>query len=120
MMKAISIANAGHYMWGNICDGWHLLQRDDMSIIQERVPAGESETKHFHKTSRQFFYILEGIGTMQIGNETILLRQGEGLEVPPQVPHRFRNESSSDVSFLVVSVPKSHGDRVLVDVEVHS
>lgn len=119
-MEVVSIANTEQYSWGNCCDGWHLLQREDMSIIQERVPAGGSETKHFHKRSRQFFYVLEGTGTMQIGEKTILLRRGEGLEVPPQVPHQFRNESASDVAFLVVSVPKSHGDRVLVDTASNS
>jgi hypothetical protein len=30
----VSIENAEHYIWGEICDGWHLLKRDDMSVIQ--------------------------------------------------------------------------------------
>ena len=60
----ISIENAEHYVWGEICDGWRLLQRDDMSIIQERVPAGGAEVMHFHQFARQFFYVLEGQGTM--------------------------------------------------------
>lgn len=49
---------------------------------------------------------------MVIGEETVTLRKGEGIEIPPQVPHQFRNESREDVVFLVVSAPKSHGDRV--------
>ena len=24
----ISIENADHYIWGDVCDGWRLLQRD--------------------------------------------------------------------------------------------
>jgi hypothetical protein len=32
-MKPISIANAEHYLWGGDCDGWHLLQRNDLSAI---------------------------------------------------------------------------------------
>ncbi|MEW6402465.1 MAG: cupin domain-containing protein [Chloroflexota bacterium] len=111
-MKASSISNSEHYIWGSACDGWHLLKREDVSIIQERVPAGESEMKHFHNLSRQFFYVLEGTATMHIGDDIISLHPGEGLEVPPQIPHQFRNDSDSDVSFLVISVPKSHGDRV--------
>lgn len=117
MTEARSISNSEHYLWGNGCDGWHLLRRDEVSIIQERAPAGQSETKHFHNVSRQFFYILEGTAAMQIGDETVLLRQGEGLEVPPQTPHQFRNDSEKDVSFLVISVPKSHDDRVNLDAE---
>ena len=54
----ISVQNAEHYVWGEVCDGWHLLQREGMSIIQERVPAGASEVMHHHEVARQFFYIL--------------------------------------------------------------
>jgi mannose-6-phosphate isomerase-like protein (cupin superfamily) len=111
-MNPISTVNAEHYTWGGDCDGWHLLQRDDMSVIQERVPPGRAEVRHYHNASRQFFHILEGVGTMQIGEETVTLHKGEGIEIPPQVPHQFRNESNEDVVFLVVSAPKSHGDRV--------
>ena len=60
----ISIENAEHYVWGEVCDGWHLLKREDMSVIQERVPAGGAEVMHYHNIARQFFYILEGEGTM--------------------------------------------------------
>jgi hypothetical protein len=51
-----SIENAEHYIWGEICDGWHLLKHDGMSVIQERVPAGGAEVMHHHNVSRQFFY----------------------------------------------------------------
>jgi hypothetical protein len=37
MFLMISTKNAYHYLWDEICDGWHLLKRDDMSVIQERV-----------------------------------------------------------------------------------
>ena len=114
-MKVISIFNAEHYTWGENCDGWHLLKRDDISIIQELVPAGESEARHFHNISRQFFYILSGTATMQVGNDALVLNQGEGVEIPPGVEHQFQNKSDEDVSFLVVSFPKSHGDRVNVE-----
>lgn len=110
-MNPVSTSNAEHYLWGGGCDGWHLLHRDDMSVIQERVPPGRSEVRHYHNLSRQFFYILAGTGTMIIGEETVTLHKNEGIEIPPQVPHQFRNESEEDVVFLVVSAPKSHGDR---------
>ena len=42
---SISVENAEHYVWGEICDGWHLLKRDDISVIQEHVPAGGAELR---------------------------------------------------------------------------
>lgn len=108
----VSIENAEHYIWGEICDGWHLLKRDDMSIIQERVPAGSQEIIHYHPKARQFFYVLEGEGTMVFEDSQVALHKGEGLEVPPQIRHQFRNQSNADVHFLVISVPTAGGDRV--------
>jgi mannose-6-phosphate isomerase-like protein (cupin superfamily) len=108
----VSIENAEHYAWGENCDGWHLLKRDDISIIQERVPAGAVEVMHYHSKARQFFYVLEGEGTMAFEDSQVVLHKGEGLEVPPQIRHQFRNQSNADVHFLVISVPTTGGDRV--------
>ena len=108
----MSIENAEHYIWGAVCDGWHLLKRDDMSVIQERVPAGGAEVMHYHNTARQFFYILEGQGTMAFEDRTVVLEKGQGLEIAPQEKHQFQNRSNADVYFLVISVPTTHGDRI--------
>ena len=88
--------NAEHYIWGEICDGWHLLKREDMSVIQERVPAGAAEVMHYHKVARQFFYILDGEGTMVFEDHELILGKGQGLEIPPQVKHQFKNQSNAD------------------------
>ena len=106
-----SIANAEHYVWGEVCDGWHLLKRDDMSVIQERVPAGGAEVTHYHNTARQFFYILDGQGTMVFDDQTVVLEKGQGIEIPPQVKHQFKNLSNEAVHFLVISMPSTEGDR---------
>lgn len=112
----VSIDTADHYVWGDICDGWHLLKRDDMSVIHERVPAGASEIMHFHTEARQFFYILEGEGGMQFEDQIVILKKGQGIEIAPQVKHQFRNQSNADVRFLVISMPSTRGDRVNVSV----
>lgn len=108
----ISIENAEHYVWGEINDGWHLLRRDDISIIQERVPAGSAEVMHYHNVARQFFYILDGEGTLVFEDREVILREGEGIEIEPKVSHQFRNQSNMDVHFLVISVPTTRGDRI--------
>lgn len=110
----VSIDKAEHYVWGEICDGWHLLKRDNMSVIQERVPSGSGEVMHYHIKAQQFFYILEGQGTMVYQDKTVVLEKGEGIEIRPQVRHQFKNQSNRDVHFLVISVPATKGDRVNV------
>jgi mannose-6-phosphate isomerase-like protein (cupin superfamily) len=110
----ISIENAEHYIWGEINDGWHLLKRDDMSVIQERVPAGGAEVMHYHNLARQFFYILDGQGSMIFEDHEVILNKGQGIEIPPWVKHQFKNSSEAEVYFLVISVPTTKGDRINV------
>ena len=110
----MSIENAEYYVWGEICDGWHLLKRDDMSVIQERVPAGGAEVTHYHNVARQFFYILEGQGIMIFEDREVVLGKGQGPEIPPLVKHQFKNQSNADVHFLVISIPTTKGDRINV------
>jgi mannose-6-phosphate isomerase-like protein (cupin superfamily) len=114
-MKVVSPDNAAHYTWGEICDGWHLLQSDALSVIEERVPPGGAEARHYHQRSRQFFYVLSGRATMELPDATVSIAARQGLAVPPGTPHRLLNQGNEDLCFLVVSAPPSHQDRVAVD-----
>ncbi|MCW0307704.1 MULTISPECIES: cupin domain-containing protein [Pantoea] len=107
----ISKDNAEHYVWGNNCDGWHLLKRQDLSIIHEHIPPATAETRHFHVHSRQFFFVLEGELTMEIEGIVHLLQAQQGIEISPGAKHQARNDGNDSVTFLVISHPSTRGDR---------
>ncbi len=102
-----------HYIWGENCDGWHLVKTDAVSVIQERMPPGTSESRHKHSASRQFFFVLSGELEIESGGTSQTLRSHQGLEVPPGMSHQVLNRSQADAEFIVVSAPPSHGDRVV-------
>jgi len=79
----ISKDNAEHYSWGDDCDGWYLVNRQDMLIIHEKMPPGTHEKRHFHSVSRQFFYVLEGNLTMELEGIKHEIKARQGLEIPP-------------------------------------
>lgn len=58
MTHAISKANAEHYVWGHQCDGWHLLKLPQLSIIQERVPVGAGEVRHYDQRAQQSEFLV--------------------------------------------------------------
>ena len=76
------------------------------------MPDGASEVRHRHSRARQFFFVLSGRLTIELEGARHELRAGEGLEVPPGLAHQAANESGDDTSFIVVSQPPSHGDRL--------
>jgi mannose-6-phosphate isomerase-like protein (cupin superfamily) len=110
----VNQSNSEHYVWGKVCDGWHLLKTPNLSIIQERVPAGSGEQMHFHSAAQQFFYILSGSAALEFEAETVVISAGEGLYVPPNSRHCFKNLSQDEVNFLVISNPTTAGDRTNV------
>lgn len=113
-MPVQSRENAEHYSWGEACDGWRLLSRPELSVIEERIPPGRGEVSHFHNHARQLFYVLSGRLKVDLPDESVEVRQGQSLEIPPVVVHRVHNPFESDAVFLVVSSPTTQGDRTNV------
>jgi len=110
----IDITNAEHYLWGGENDGWHLVKRDDLSVIQERMVPGGLEEKHLHQKARQFFQVLKGTLTLDIGGKTFVLKPNQAIEVPAGTAHQAKNLTKEPIDFVVTSIPPSHGDRVVV------
>src|SRR5437660_8634535 len=110
--QLVSRDNAEHYRWGVDCDGWFLVRDKQLSIIEELMPPGAAELRHYHEHAQQFFYILNGEVLMEINGENILIPAGHGIRIMPGIHHQVRNPSSDAVRFLVVSQPTSRGDRI--------
>ena len=104
--------SAQHYTWGDSCDGWHLLASPTLSVIEERMPPGTSEVRHFHNKADQFFYVLAGSLTIEVSGRESTMRARQGLHVPAGQPHRVFNRGDAGAEFLVVSNPPSQGDRI--------
>ncbi len=111
-MPTISKQTAEHYRWGGNCDGWHLVSGGPLSVIEERMPPGATETAHHHGVARQFFYVLIGHLAMELDGVEQVIGPGQGLEIPPGIRHRAHNATVADVTFLVCSVPPTKGDRI--------
>jgi mannose-6-phosphate isomerase-like protein (cupin superfamily) len=102
---------AEHYWWGDDCEGWRLLDRHDLSVIQERIPPGGGEARHYHHRARQIFFVLSGQLKIELDDHSFQLSPGDAIEVPPGSGHQVLNPGDSDASFLVISAPTTRYDR---------
>ena len=66
---------------------------------------GESLKKHSTPVD-VFFYVLEGTGIAEIGDEQNTVGKDMLVESPARIPHRWLNESTAVFRVLVVKVPK--------------
>ena|SRR2546423_5956518 len=112
-MKPVSKYNSlKHYVWGNNCDGWSLVDNASLSVKQERMPVGTSEALHYHQYSQQFFYILKGKAQFEVEGSTSEVNSGEGIHIEAGKKHRIINNSQEDLEFILCSQPATANDRI--------
>jgi len=66
---------------------------------------GESLKKHITPVDL-FFYVLEGKGVVEIGEEKRDVGKDTLVNRPAKIPHCWYNESGAVLRFLVVKVPR--------------
>lgn len=101
-----------HYKWGDDCDGWIFVDSKDLSVKQERMPAGAAEQLHYHQKARQFFFILKGSATFEVEGQTIEAAVGEGVSVMPPDKHRIINHTAEELEFILCTQPSAAADRI--------
>jgi quercetin dioxygenase-like cupin family protein len=59
---------------------------------------------HFHEEQDDTFYVLEGVLTLQAGDEILDLGPGEFISIPPRMAHTFDNVHNGDALVRAVNV----------------
>jgi mannose-6-phosphate isomerase-like protein (cupin superfamily) len=113
--RVIDTSTAEHYKWGGASgtesDGWYLVKSADLTVIEESMPPGAEEQRHVHARSRQFFFVLEGVLSMEVEHHDFTVSAGQGIEIHPGQAHQARNLGAAPLRIVVTSQPDSHGDR---------
>jgi quercetin dioxygenase-like cupin family protein len=75
-------------------------------VIHMALRPGQSLKKHVTPVD-VFFYILEGKGIVEIGEETQEVEKDTIIDSPKDIPHLLRNNGEGGFRFLVVKLSKS-------------
>jgi quercetin dioxygenase-like cupin family protein len=97
--KVVSGPNPHHVDARKIYESPHA-----MAVVITLKP-GETLKKHITPVD-VFFYVLEGSGVIEIGDEKQTVGKDKLVESPAKIPHRWSNESAAVFRVLVVKVPK--------------
>jgi quercetin dioxygenase-like cupin family protein len=60
---------------------------------------------HLHQNTAEAIYLTQGMLAVTLGEETMVVRQGSFVLVPPQQPHRFWNPAATAATFLAYFAP---------------
>jgi mannose-6-phosphate isomerase-like protein (cupin superfamily) len=86
----------------------------NQTLAEARLPVGGATTPHHHVCAEEIYYILEGCGRMQIGQETAAVAPGDAIAIPPGLSHQITNTGSCTLKFLCCCAPGyEHEDTIL-------
>jgi quercetin dioxygenase-like cupin family protein len=86
-------------------DARNLSDKDSAQVAHITLQPGESLKKHITPVD-VVFYVLEGQGIVEIGEERKEVGADTLIESPAKIPHRWINESKGLVRILVIKTPK--------------
>ena len=98
--KDVPIADTPHKV-----DVRKLYDTEHAMTVLITLQPGEKLIRHITPVD-VFFYVLEGTGIVEIGNEKQEVSQDTLIDSPARIPHCWYNESDGVLRFLVVKVPK--------------
>lgn len=82
------------------------------SLAEALLPVGGVTERHYHSQSEEFYFILEGEGSMEIDGEQRDVGPGDGILIPPGSWHQIT--ARSELRFLCCCAPPySHEDTFL-------
>lgn len=86
-------------------DARGISDTESAQVVHITLRPGESLKKHITPVD-VVFYVLEGNGIVEIGDERKEVGPDTLIESPAKIPHRWMNESSGLVRILVVKTPR--------------
>lgn len=90
-----------------------LHNSEHVQVSMVTLEAGEALKRHVTPVD-VFFYVIEGEGIVEIGDEQEAVSADRLIDSPAGIPHRLLNESDRVFRFLVVKTPRpERASRVL-------
>jgi mannose-6-phosphate isomerase-like protein (cupin superfamily) len=104
-MKAVEVKDVQSKPNPHGVDARNISDTESAQVVHITLQSGESLRKHITPVD-VVFYVLEGRGVVEIGDERKEVEKDTLIESPARVPHRWMNESSGPVRVLVVKTPR--------------
>lgn len=71
-----------------------------------RLPPMSANTLHKHIRAEEFYFVVEGVGRMRIGDETLTLPKHGGVLVRPEQLRQVFNDMDAETLWLIIGAPE--------------
>jgi quercetin dioxygenase-like cupin family protein len=105
MMKIIDVKTMDRFQNPHGVEAKKIYGTDKADVVHITLKPGEALKKHTTPTD-VFFYVLQGEGVVEIGEEKQKVSADMLIDSPAGIPHCWYNESPDALRFLVVKLSK--------------
>ncbi len=91
------------------------LERTGSQILGARLwrlPPRSANTLHKHVRAEEFYFVVDGVGRIRVGEETLTVPRHGGVLVGPQLLRQVFNDTEKEVLWLIIGAPE-------VELETH-
>lgn len=71
-----------------------------------RLPPRSANTLHKHIRAEEFYFVLEGVGRMRVGDQTLSVPKYGGVLVGPGELRQIFNDTENEVLWIIVGAPE--------------
>src|SRR5947207_7030961 len=71
-----------------------------------RLPPNSANTLHKHIRAEEFYFVVEGVGRIRIGDQTLTVPKHGGVLVGPDQLRQVFNDTETEVLWLIVGAPE--------------
>jgi len=85
------------------------LERTKSEILGARLwrlPPKSANTLHRHPKMEEFYFVVEGVGRIRIGDKTLTVPKHEGVLVGPEQLRQVFNDKETEVLRLIIGAPE--------------
>lgn len=72
------------------------------------IKPGGTNKRHVHEDQEQVYFVLEGEGIVEVGEERSKVKAWDVIYLPPKIPHAFYNDTEAPCLVMGISakIPK--------------
>ncbi len=105
-MKIIKVKEIKPFQNPHGVDARKIYATPNAEVIHMALKPCEALKRHATPVD-VFFYVLEGKGIVEIGDEALEVEKDALIDSPKGIPHLIRNAGEDVFRFLVVKLPKT-------------
>jgi|ERR1041385_1431182 mannose-6-phosphate isomerase-like protein (cupin superfamily) len=79
---------------------------ENMGARLWRLPSRSANTLHKHIRAEEFYFVVEGVGRIRMGDATLTVPTHGGVLVGPSLLRQLFNDTESEVLWLIVGAPE--------------